>query len=322
MKNITKKIDSKAFTLIELLVVIAIIGILASMLLPTLAKAKKKANRLKCANQLGQIAKAVTSFTTEYDQTPWQITAEDGNAHYRVYNDGQGGGWRGDWTWALDPYHWHTGSHVITQELGSAKAFHSPSDPKAKRQNDEKVRQAGWGWRNATADPSQNHGYKHRSLDQGQSYAICLGSDALQGDSLLGFTRNLGGDDNSRTSVGYTANYGGADRAHGFRRHWGTDHRLCINLHNNAGNPMASGTYDAAAMGGTVGWNGADAGGTLKYYALSGLDAAQGNLVTTDGSTQQTDDAGLSAAIAKHGAGEGISANNGSPNFNTMRMRK
>ena len=48
---------------------IAIIGILASMLLPTLAKAKKKANRLKCANQLGQISKAITAFGGEYGGT-------------------------------------------------------------------------------------------------------------------------------------------------------------------------------------------------------------------------------------------------------------
>jgi hypothetical protein len=195
----------------------------AILLLPTLAKAKYKANRIKCVNNCVQQYKGMLSFAQDNgERLPWQLTNSGVRNHFGANANpsidfGRQGNPGINEVFA-DPNALQTagvwGLADVKRELQTPKILHSPCDPTRRAQNE--LVQENWARYDTKADGVS------AELGGGGSYTFIRGADTQRPSSVLLVTRNWSGssldsgrwlgadedEDNERTIVGLTFSQG------------------------------------------------------------------------------------------------------------------
>jgi hypothetical protein len=172
------------------LLAVAGVGFLASILLPSLAKAKPKALRIQCLNNINQLGKGGIMFALDNDdRLPWQLDSNGVRNHFGLgaSNDEYGRQENA----GINEVKAHPNSLAaagvfglrdMKREIVTPKILHSPCDPS--RADANEIVQENWKRYDTRA------GGVSAELGRGSSYVLVRGADNQRPSSVYALTRN------------------------------------------------------------------------------------------------------------------------------------
>jgi hypothetical protein len=161
------------------------------MLLPALGKARQKANRAKCQNNLKAIGTAWNGYATsdEREDFPWMSPWREAAATYnRIPRGNRGTTWNANYWWAAEDIErvWFP----VTGDLGTVKTLLSPCDPGSKKSNQD------WYAKEIATSPNDQHGcFSGWNLveNYAQCYSVHKGASTASSSTILALTKNVAG---------------------------------------------------------------------------------------------------------------------------------